>query len=55
VLSGAAPLLDLSVVPSQTAVYNYMLAQESHFLSSDVTLSKAAVFLNKGLKIQDGQ
>jgi hypothetical protein len=45
----------IPLVPSQEAIYNNMLAEESKIFSTDVPLSKVASFLNEGICIQDAQ
>ncbi|KAJ6616904.1 hypothetical protein B0H10DRAFT_1914835 [Mycena sp. CBHHK59/15] len=44
-----------SKVPSQTAIYQAMLAQDDNFQSTLVPKNKVARFLNDALKIQDSQ
>ncbi|KAJ6596394.1 hypothetical protein DFH09DRAFT_130750 [Mycena vulgaris] len=44
-----------SKVPSQTAIYQVMLAQDDSFQSSLIPRNKIARFLNDALKIQDAQ
>jgi hypothetical protein len=47
--------LTYTVVPSQAAIYQHMLAQESKFSDTDIPQGSIAAFLNEGLRIQDAQ
>ena len=48
-------MLTSTTVPSQAAIYQHMLAQESKFSNTDISQGTVAAFLNEGLRIQDAQ
>ena len=47
--------LTSTTVPSQAAIYQHMLAQESKFSNTDIPQGTVAAFLHEGLRIQDAQ
>ncbi|KAJ6591438.1 hypothetical protein B0H10DRAFT_1960764 [Mycena sp. CBHHK59/15] len=44
-----------SKVPSQTAIYQHMIANLANFASTQIPTNRVAFFLNEGMKIQDNQ
>lgn len=54
-VSWFATELTILIVPSQSMIYQNMLALESKSLSSTSTEGRVAAFLNEGLKIQASQ
>jgi hypothetical protein len=42
-------------VPSQTAIYQHMLANLDNFASTHIPTNEVACFLQEGLKLQDDQ
>ncbi|KAJ7212369.1 hypothetical protein C8J57DRAFT_1539218 [Mycena rebaudengoi] len=44
-----------SKVPSQTAIYQEMVANVTNFVSTQIPSNEVAVFLNEGLKMQENQ
>lgn len=50
-----ALLLIFELVPSQTAIYQEMVANVTNFVSTQIPSNEVAVFLNEGLKMQENQ